>query len=172
MSKLSNILKVSIPLYVLISIASAAIIITGVNLFVGGFGMYESSELGYSVLDADPNDEVDITYTESSQVLSFTFPMWVNQTAEYRDVIGFIPDADGYLILSDVDILEGNIIDADFQLTDGDEYTYPHTVRVGMGTSDLNVSVIAGNQYNFSFRIVTGPDELSPESITFDVIKK
>lgn len=172
MNKISTILKVSVPMYVLIGLASAAIVVVGLNLFVSGFGMYESSELGYTVFDADPTDEVDITYTERNQVLSFTFPVWVNQTAEYRDVIGFIPDTDGYLILSDVEVLEGNILNTGIQLTDGNDYNYSHTVPQYPFTTDLNVSVVAGNQYNFSFKIKTGPDDMLPEAITFDVIKK
>lgn len=176
MSIIKGLIKTSVPLWMLIGIASAAIIgVTLLVLFIGGYGTYQPpQDLGYSVFDADPTDEIDFEYTPHNQVISFNFPVWANRThVEYRDVIGFIPNTDGYMELYEIQIAPGNIQEMRVQMHNASQgYTYPWGVPEFPFHITLNRSVAAGQQYNFSFMITTGNDTSLPEMVTFEVIKK
>ncbi len=175
MSIISKILKTAIPLWMMVGIASAAIVgIVLLSVFVGGFGIYkpEVNETGFTIYDADTGEAVDFVYDIDTGVVTFNFPVWINQAIEYRNVIGITPDSDGELILTDIQRSPGNILLAEMQFQESDGWTYPNTIPAFPEVTSLTKTVVAGKNYIFSFKLTTGGNGSEPEIIAFEVKKK
>lgn len=175
MSIISKLLKSSIPLWMMVSVASAAIVgMILLSVFVGGFGIYEPevNETGFTIYDADTSDAVDFVYNTDNGVVTFNFPVWTNQTIEYRNVIGITPDSNGELMLTDIQRTPGNILLAEMQFQESDGWTYPDIIPAFPEVTSLNKTVVAGKNYIFSFRLTTGGNSSEPEIIVFEVKKK
>lgn len=146
----------------------------------GGMGFYKIQDdsvfddLDFILVDPNQFDNVDFEYTADNKVITFKFPVWLNQSVGYNNVLGIIPKTDGILTLLEIQYAPGNILYMRAQILDilDPLNKCVQAIQPFPDYRTMEIPVIAGRQYNFSFRLITGNDDSLLEMITFEIKKR